>query len=115
MRTCSKCHEEKEDSSFHYRGDKKILHRECKKCALKRSINRRKKMKEEAIILLGGKCADCGIKYHRDVYDFHHINPANKLGDPGAMMQRSRKVFFEEISKCILLCANCHRQRHIEI
>lgn len=115
MRLCSKCGVSKEETEFHMRTDKKILHRECKKCAILRGVTRRRKIKDEAIVLLGGKCFDCGQVYHRDVYDFHHLDPAKKTGDPGSMAQRSKGAFFNEIKNCVLLCANCHRLRHSEV
>lgn len=60
-------------------------------------------------------CADCGISDYK-VLDFHHTNSDNKEISIGAMI-RDRKYSLEdvinELSKCIPLCAICHRKRHL--
>ena len=46
--------------------------------------------------------------------DFHHISPLDKsfaLSDVGGKGIKKVKA---EISKCIILCANCHRILHAE-
>jgi predicted HNH restriction endonuclease len=49
--------------------------------------------------------------------DFHHRDPATKVGEvnlhssrPTAEVQRRLR---EEIAKCVVLCANCHRKLHV--
>jgi hypothetical protein len=70
--------------------------------------------KRKAIEYLGGKCADCGGIFPPCVYDFHHLDIAEKEYNPSALLNGSRN--FEkakaELNKCILLCSNCHRTRH---
>lgn len=66
-----------------------------------------------AVNYKGGKCIACG--YHRDIkaLDFHHLNGDTKdfgLSERG--MTRSWEKIKSEIDKCILLCANCHREVH---
>lgn len=57
-------------------------------------------------------CEDCGIKYPSYVMDFHHRNPDSKSFNIGRDLYRhSRKKVLDEIKKCDLLCANCHRIR----
>lgn len=61
-------------------------------------------------------CMDCGVKYPPPVMDFHHRDPAEKefgirKGVCGLM---SRERVEKEIAKCDLLCANCHRMRHMD-
>lgn len=68
--------------------------------------------KDKAIEQLGGCCADCKQIYHRQVYDFHHLDGSEKEGLVSAMLASSYKKAEQEITKCILLCANCHRLRH---
>ena len=69
--------------------------------------------KMKAIEHMGGKCHDCGGVFSPAVYDFHHLDPTQKEYNIGDIV---RKVDFEkvkeELSKCVLLCANCHRVRH---
>jgi hypothetical protein len=57
-------------------------------------------------------CADCGVSFPPCVMDYHHIDPTTKKFSIGRGSYRnSRKLILEEISKCILVCANCHRLR----
>lgn len=74
---------------------------------------RRKKLRKMAVDLLGGKCIECG--YCRDIkaLDFHHLDETTKefgLSDRG--MTRSWEKTKKEVLKCVLLCANCHREIH---
>ena len=62
---------------------------------------------------LGGKCLDCGGDFHRSVYDFHHRDPSDKV-DAISNLLRSPGKLEEELKKCDLLCANCHRIRHFK-
>lgn len=77
-------------------------------------MNRRSRLKLEAIKKFGNACYDCGISYPSQVYDFHHLNPKKKNFSWKKMRQVSKKKRDAELSKCVLLCANCHRIRHIE-
>lgn len=60
-----------------------------------------------------GSCADCGVDYPPYVLEFDHLNPVDKVQDVGEMVNRrfSRKKIVEEIEKCDLVCANCHKTR----
>lgn len=44
--------------------------------------------------------------------DFHHINPVDKEFTIGKHRSRSKEWLLQEISKCVCLCANCHRKVH---
>ena len=75
--------------------------------------NRRLKLRQMTLDLLGSKCIISG--YHRDVHalDFHHVDESTKnfgLSDRG--LTRSWEKVKEEVLKCVLLCANCHREVH---
>jgi len=55
-------------------------------------------------------CLRCGQKYPYYVMDWHHRNPCEKSFGLGQQsFRKSRKLLLEEIAKCDLLCANCHR------
>lgn len=65
--------------------------------------------------LKSGPCIDCGNRYPPIVMEFHHRNKEEKLFTPSkALAVTSWKKVLEEIAKCDLLCANCHRLRHNE-
>jgi len=76
--------------------------------------NGREKLKEECIEYLGGKlCRVCNNRSFPIVcYDFHHKN-GNKDEEISKMLGRKNKLDDElknELDKCIMVCANCHRQ-----
>lgn len=54
-------------------------------------------------------CARCGKYYPHFVMEFHHLSEKHKHGIY-ALMARWNRVL-EEIAKCELLCANCHKYR----
>lgn len=72
---------------------------------------RRRTLKLRAIKIHGDKCMICGYKKHPSVLEFHHIDPATKLfGISSGGFSRSWSSIEAEIKKCILVCANCHRE-----
>ena len=82
-----------------------------KKCGNKYAVDKRRlELKFKAHQYKGGKCEICGYKGLPCSFDFHHINPSEKTfsisNDPHT---RSWERIKEELNKCQLLCANCHR------
>ena len=68
-------------------------------------------LKDAVVSLFGGKCARCCNSYHRAVFDFHHLG--DKTGSPSEMLSnKSLQQIARELSKCTMLCANCHRLEH---
>lgn len=61
------------------------------------------------------KLLKCEISDWR-VLDFHHIDPTQKLTEVTNLVQsgKSKEKIMNEISKCKVLCANCHRIEHYE-
>ena len=57
-------------------------------------------------------CADCGIQYPCYVMDFDHVR-GTKLDGISRMvsMVYTEEKLQEEIDKCDVVCANCHRER----
>ncbi len=77
---------------------------------------RRKKVRLMAIAHKGGKCARCGYNKCAEALDFHHTDPEKKdfsISSKG--YTRSWKRVQEELDKCIMICANCHREVHAEL
>ena len=57
-------------------------------------------------------CRECGEKRHY-VLDWHHRNPGDKEGTvSGFVRDLKRDEALNEIPKCSVLCANCHRAHH---
>lgn len=77
---------------------------------------RRKKLRRLAREYKGDKCAICGYSRCEDALDFHHIDPSKKdFGLSLKGLTRSWEKIKIEIEKCVLLCANCHREVHAGI
>lgn len=66
------------------------------------------KRKHELFDKLGGKCAKCGSTEH---LEFDHIDPENKSFNISKLLNHSKNAVDEELSKCQLLCHDCHLQK----
>lgn len=64
--------------------------------------------------MYGGKCSCCGYKKNTAALCFHHINPEDKsFGiDIRRCSNNSWAVLLNEAKKCIVLCHNCHIEKH---
>jgi hypothetical protein len=92
----------------------------CDPCRYKDIVNARTiriKWKQAAIEFLGGKCLDCGLVTNRiEVYDFHHKDPSLKSFNVcSRFLKKAWGDIVEELTKCELLCANCHRIREKDL
>ena len=57
-------------------------------------------------------CMDCGHTYPHYVMDFDHREDEEKLYEPTRLyVMQSWKKAREEVEKCDVVCANCHRER----
>lgn len=56
-------------------------------------------------------CMDCGSSYPYYVMDFDHRPGEDKIFNPSEATTKSERLLLEEIAKCDLVCANCHRFR----
>lgn len=85
----------------------------CRKCVVEAVQRRREKVKKLAIEYKGGKCQCCGYHACDSALEFHHLSPDKKdfgIGQKG--YTRSWEKIKQELDKCILVCANCHREIH---
>ena len=74
---------------------------------------RRKKIRQKAVDYKGGKCEICGYSRCKNALEFHHASAGKKeFGVSAKGYTRSWEKVREEIEKCLLLCANCHREVH---
>mgnify|MGYP001580635679 CR=1 FL=1 len=72
---------------------------------------RRRKIKTLAIAYKGGKCQVCGYGKYPGALDFHHLDRKERsfsIGEKG--YTRSWEKVRVELDKCVLVCANCHRE-----
>lgn len=73
----------------------------------------KKRKKMQAVEMLGGKCQVCGYCKCNDALDFHHLDSEEKEFNVAQALPRWKwERIVEEVKKCILLCANCHRELH---
>src|SRR3989344_6926287 len=78
---------------------------------IKAVAKRRRKIKEMAIAYKGGKCQLCSYNRYQGAFDLHHLNPkAKEFGIADKGYTRSWEKVKAELDKCILVCANCHRE-----
>lgn len=111
---CSKCHVEKPLEEFAFRDKAKGTRRaECKQCISNRQKIKYHKQKEEINNLKKTKkCIKCGESRFY-LLDFHHIDSETKVDTVARLSTHSStQAVYEEIDKCICLCANCHREFH---
>ncbi len=74
---------------------------------------RRRKLKGLAIQYKGGKCMFCGYLRCSGALDFHHLDESEKsFGLSVRGLTRSWEKIKDELDKCVLVCANCHREIH---
>ena len=75
-------------------------------------LTRRRKRKREIVSLMGGKCSQCGYNKCIAALEFHHLG-SKKEGHLSVIINDfSKGKALKEMRKCILLCANCHREIH---
>mgnify|MGYP000049955768 FL=1 len=86
------------------------------KYLIKAVAKRRKKIREMAVEYKSGKYMLCGYNRCIQALEFHHLGNTGKdfgISDKG--YTRSWERVKKEIDKCVLICANCHRELHTGI
>ena len=106
---CLHCGETDEDKFY---GLKRTI---CGKCHNKYTIKKGQEKKDFIIKLLGGECKHCGYKKYNGALDLHHINPEEKDPNFKSIRGWGKEKIIDEVKKCILLCANCHREEHYNL
>ena len=80
------------------------------KCVAEYNKRYANSIKIRLVDALGGKCVVCGYDKCRQALDFHHLDPKAKEYNVNTI--RSFEKALKEAKKCVLLCANCHREFH---
>ena len=115
---CISCHREWALKYYHDNHEK-CRERNKKYCkensARLQELNKKRKLENKKLFVdyKGGKCSVCGYKKCISALEFHHLNSNEKNKNimkhiPAQTFQRAKP----ELDKCILLCANCHREMH---
>ena len=73
-----------------------------------------RKRKRDLIKVFHSKCCICGFDSFPQALQFHNVNPQEKsfgITDSNSVTKALEKQL-EEMRKCVLVCANCHRGIH---
>ena len=77
-----------------------------------RKMQRRWRIKEKMVNLMGGKCNICGYNKCAAALEFHHKNKEKDFEIGELIKNSSEQNVLKEVQRCILVCANCHRELH---
>ena len=84
-----------------------------------KSVPTRRQTRQDYIYYkkLNTPCHDCGMIVDPCALDYHHLDRETKCFSisRGINGNWSKNKIDEEIDKCILLCANCHRIRESDV
>lgn len=125
---CPTCQQTKSTEHFHKnRARRDGLASHCKDCQKTISRkhyesnkpayytrNKRAKRKQSLEILEMKKntpCKDCGGSFHPYIMEFDHRDPETKLFSIARRGKIVYKKLRDELAKCDLVCANCHKLR----
>ena len=73
----------------------------------------RRALKQQAMEWMGGACHGCRRRMLPSQSEFHHRDPHSKsFGLSAKGVIRPWPEIAAELEKCVLLCANCHREVH---
>lgn len=84
----------------------------CNLCQSERVMERVEKHRQMAYDMFGRECKLCGYNKCLSALEYHHLDPEKKEGNPSKILYRSWENVVKELSGCVLLCANCHREVH---
>jgi 5-methylcytosine-specific restriction endonuclease McrA len=74
---------------------------------------RRQRIRQMAVDYMGGRCSICGYDRCIEALEFHHLDASEKdFGISSKGYTRSWEMVKQELDKCVILCANCHREVH---
>lgn len=115
-KTCPRCSTEKSSSEFYKRRNGKDFSPYCTRCSLDEVRERQNLFKKQCVTYKGGKCELCDYSKCFAALDFHHKDPKQKkFGIANAKLTSFNERVKRELDKCILLCANCHRETHYNL
>ena len=89
-----------------------MTHSYCKQCVNDQTLERQRKLKADAVDLLGGKCTICKGVFHNAAFEFHHPDPDGKDYSIGNKKCLRIESHIQELTKCVLVCSNCHKTIH---
>lgn len=116
-RFCPKCGLTKPSTHFYDGRARGRRGRQCRECAREQMRARYADLRAwlDAYKLEHG-CVECGYKEHPAALEFDHLPGKDKTLNISVMIVVggfSKGRILEEIAKCELVCANCHRVRTV--
>ncbi len=86
--------------------NRKLHRRETRSAIYQRKVKFMRDFKEQP-------CADCGVEHPHYIMEFDHIQ-GTKISAVSSMRAKGWQDIINEIIKCDVVCANCHRRREWE-
>ena len=114
IKICNTCNKKLPIDNFYLRKNRKIYRTDCNKCHVEK-IRLIQKQKLKYIQEYKVECCTCGYSKCKEALDLHHKDPNKKEYQPNKLINYSYKKIKKELEKCIVLCANCHRELHAQI
>ena len=119
MLQCKHCDVELTEDNTYKRAGRKAnfpvgYYRVCKKCYSQERSRRTTRNRTSIIARMGGKCSKCGYSKCEAALELHHLNPSVKDASTTKHLRHitDEARLSKELAKCVLLCANCHREAH---
>ena len=116
FRFCPKCKKDVEIGNFYQRRGKENSSVYCKSCTSLQTLERQRRLKQELVDYKGGSCTKCGYNKYVGALEFHHLDPTKRdFTIAHHKLTKFSDEIKKELDKCILVCANCHREIHNEM
>ena len=112
---CGTCQRDLPDDDFSMdrkpcRLKRRFRYYECRECDSARAFLRSERNRKLILETKYVPCMDCGIRYPPPATDFDHVRGKKLFGLNDAHNRAVQKVK-DEMAKCDVVCANCHRIR----
>lgn len=111
---CPHCNVFLSSDDFYRRRKNTDLSVYCKICTNRHAIERFREIKKRSVEYKGGSCQMCGYNKCINALEFHHVDPTQKDFSISKSKGKTFDKIKPELDKCILVCANCHREIHFK-
>jgi hypothetical protein len=78
-------------------------------------MRRQRRLKQRAVDYKGSRCQRCGYDRYVGSLEFHHRDRSQKDFTFSQAKMKKFELVKDELDKCDLLCANCHREAHARL
>lgn len=114
MKQCNSCNNTKDLNEFR-KVKGKYYRNICKQCENEADMASQKVTKEY-IASLKKECCICGYNRCNKALEFHHTSDDKEIGIAEFKRRKwtpkAKEAIDKEVAKCIVVCANCHREIH---